>query len=193
MLVSGLGLGTCFQALPSQWMIRVLSPVEPTAQALRADVAATPWKAPPGLGTRVQVLPFQWTISVLPVPVPVEPTAQAFVAEMAAAPLSSPLVLNDAAGPGDPVRAAAAARGATPLATPATRNKTPGRPVSPGRQQRWSIDAAGAAAMSHRCRLQTGAGGCGRVRAGAGGCGRVRAGGGRAGGAAEEGNGACGA
>ena len=85
-----MGLGTCFHAVPFQWTIRALPPAAPTAQALLADVAATPAREPPdpgeGLGTRVQEVPFQRRIRVL-APLPV-PTAQAFLPDVAATPNS---------------------------------------------------------------------------------------------------------
>src|SRR5580693_9687601 len=49
---AGVGLGTCFQALPFQWRIRESplphpqSPVVPTAQAV-AETAPTPIRVPP--------------------------------------------------------------------------------------------------------------------------------------------------
>ena len=66
-------------------------PVEPTAQALPADVAATPDRLLPagaGLGTCFHALPFQAMISVLGLLVeqPLQPTAQALLAEAAATP-----------------------------------------------------------------------------------------------------------
>ena len=61
----------------------------PTAQALLADVAATPAREPPdpgdGLDTCVQEVPFHRRIKVL---APLVPTAQAFVADVAATPNS---------------------------------------------------------------------------------------------------------
>jgi hypothetical protein len=91
----GLGLGTRFQVVPFQCKISVLIPpkpwkqfpAQPTAQALLAEVAATPNSAPPsdgvGLGTCFQVLPFQCRICVLPGGVSLPPTAQALLAEVA--------------------------------------------------------------------------------------------------------------
>ena len=96
--VAGLGLGTCFQAVPFQCRIRVLMPpkpwkqfpVQPTAQALLAEVAATPNRAPPpfgvGLGTCFQAVPFQCAITVVPGGPSLAPTAQALLAEVAATP-----------------------------------------------------------------------------------------------------------
>jgi hypothetical protein len=93
-----LGLGTRRQARPFHRRIRVLKlllvVVEPTAQALRAEVAATAASelnlAEDGLGldTRFHAAPFQCTIKVLPLLV--EPTAQAFLAEVAATPERPP-------------------------------------------------------------------------------------------------------
>src|ERR1700731_4069464 len=88
----GFGLRTCSQVVPFQCRIRVLPlSVEPTAQALRAEAAATPARMPPlgelGLGTRFQVVPFQCRIRVLS---PVRPTAQALRAEAAATPARVP-------------------------------------------------------------------------------------------------------
>jgi hypothetical protein len=86
---AGLGLGTCFHAVPFQRRIKVLPPAVPTAQALLADVAATPAREPPdpgdGLGTCVQEVPFHRRIKVL---APLVPTAQALVADVAATPNS---------------------------------------------------------------------------------------------------------
>jgi hypothetical protein len=69
MLTPGLGLGTRFQTLPFQWMIMVLPLlVMPTAQALRADVAATPDRLPfadAGLGICVHTWPFHRSIRAL--------------------------------------------------------------------------------------------------------------------------------
>ena len=96
-------MGTCPQTLPFQCSIRDLMPGPsvpswPTAQALRAEVAATRPKklAGPGLGlgTRVHALPFQCSIRVLVPgpgllagpPVPVRPTAQALQGDVAATP-----------------------------------------------------------------------------------------------------------
>jgi hypothetical protein len=62
--------------------------VVPTAQALLADVAATPERLAdvPGLGlaTCFQAVPFQRSMSVLPLLV--APTAQALVADVATTP-----------------------------------------------------------------------------------------------------------
>ena len=82
-------------------------PVLPTAQALRADTAATPERPLPagaGLGTFFQAVPFQCAIKALGRAPPLSPTAQAFRAEVAATPRSSPLMTKDAA------RSVAAAR-----------------------------------------------------------------------------------
>jgi hypothetical protein len=74
LLSAGAGLGTRVQVLPFQCRIRVLGLlvkqlVQPTAQALLAEVAATPESSPPpagvGLGTRVHAVPFQRAIRVL--------------------------------------------------------------------------------------------------------------------------------
>src|ERR1022692_1929343 len=78
----GFGLGACFHAVPFQCRMRVWSVVpwkySPTAQALLAEVAATPprtlkVKEPRGfgLGTCFQAVPFQcrmmvWAVPVLP-------------------------------------------------------------------------------------------------------------------------------
>jgi hypothetical protein len=71
LLGAGLGLATCCHAVPFQRTIRVVVvamgpkqwPAQPTAQALLAEVAATPNRAPPSLG--VGLGPFgqgqQWT------------------------------------------------------------------------------------------------------------------------------------
>src|SRR6516165_739351 len=90
---SGLGLATCFHAVPFHRKINVLvmGPVKPTAHALPAESAATPARpAPPaglGLGTCFHAAPFHRKISVLGLPpVLVEPTAQALLAETAATP-----------------------------------------------------------------------------------------------------------
>src|SRR6516162_319087 len=121
-----LRFGTWLQTVPFQCSIRVLPrKAEPTAQALVAEVAATPDRVANvpglGLGTRVQAVPFQCTINVLPLPS--EPTAQALPAEVAATPDRAPLMVNDAAGPGDLVWVAAAVAGVIP-ATPASSSGT---------------------------------------------------------------------
>src|SRR5690348_15261151 len=92
------GLGTCVQAAPFQCRISGL-PSQPTAQASRAEVAATPQRfaKPPGvgLGTRFHAVPFQCRITdTYPLAVPVagvrggrvKPTAQASRAETTATP-----------------------------------------------------------------------------------------------------------
>jgi hypothetical protein len=89
------GLRTFVQVLPFHRSIRawpwlVALKVSPTAQALRAESAATLdrllWSGL-GLGTRFHALPFQCRISVLtPDPVLTLPTAQASLAEIAATP-----------------------------------------------------------------------------------------------------------
>jgi hypothetical protein len=86
-VAEGLGLGTRVQAVPFQCRIRVLVlPMEPTAQALLAEVAAmadrTLWEGRFGAGTCLQAVPFQCRIKVLLLPV--EPIAQALLAEVAA-------------------------------------------------------------------------------------------------------------
>jgi hypothetical protein len=65
-LLAGLGLGTCFHEVPFHRRIRDLL-LEPTAQALLAEVAATADRLPAGLGlgTCFQAVPFQCRISVL--------------------------------------------------------------------------------------------------------------------------------
>jgi hypothetical protein len=92
----GNGLGPLVQVLPFQCRIKpvrdeLLLTTSPTAQALLADVAATPKRLllAPGLGldTRVHTLPFQRRISVLS---PLVPAAQVLLAEVAATPESSP-------------------------------------------------------------------------------------------------------
>jgi hypothetical protein len=117
----GFGLGTRFHALPFQCRMTVLlEPVEPTAQALLAEVAATPSslsafdlevaatpvKAPCptvlGSGETFHAVPFQRKISGVSAPgLVVTPTAHAFVAEVAATPASVP-----SAGPGTGTRRA---------------------------------------------------------------------------------------
>ena len=91
MLAAGAGLGSCFHAAPFHRKIRVLPPLVPTAQALLADVAATPDKLPAGagLGTRFHAVPFHRTISGLGLLLVVQllqPTAQALLADVAATP-----------------------------------------------------------------------------------------------------------
>src|SRR6516225_2486868 len=96
------GLATCFHAVPFQctimvWVVPPVGPkqwlAQPTAQALRAEVAATPLSAPilasAGLGIRVQAVPFQCRITVCGLTEErkqkaVQPTAQALRAEVAA-------------------------------------------------------------------------------------------------------------
>jgi hypothetical protein len=67
--------------------MRVLLPLVPTAQALLADVAATPARLAVvpglGLGTCFHAVPFQCKMRVLP---PLVPTAQALLAVMAVTP-----------------------------------------------------------------------------------------------------------
>jgi hypothetical protein len=73
-LASGFGLGTRFHAVPFHRSISVLSLepeiVEPTAQALPAELVVTPSRvaSDPGLGldTRFHAVPFHRSISVLP-------------------------------------------------------------------------------------------------------------------------------
>ena len=85
----GLGLGTCFQAVPFQCSVRVFVgpmplPLVPTTQALCGVRAATPVrKTPSGPDTRFQTLPFQCRIRLPPGPHPhvMSPTAQALPAE----------------------------------------------------------------------------------------------------------------
>jgi hypothetical protein len=76
--------------VPFHRRIKVFPPAVPTAQALLADVAATPAREPPDpgdeLGIRVQEVPFHRRIKVL-APLPV-PTAQALAADVAATPNS---------------------------------------------------------------------------------------------------------
>lgn len=107
-----LGLGTRFHDVPFHRKISVLGtpslvrPPLPTAQALRADRAATPdnWLEAPVAGTwaRFQLRPFHLRISDLLVVKPhgLQPTAHAFLADEAATPsncLSGP---GPAAEPG---------------------------------------------------------------------------------------------
>src|SRR5215471_9968726 len=94
-LLPGLGLATCFQAVPFQCAMMVGWPmavvVAPTAQASLAEVAAAPSRVisvtgPDGLGLTActHFVPFQRRIRVLPaVPVNELPTAQALLAEVA--------------------------------------------------------------------------------------------------------------
>src|SRR5215469_4915794 len=102
-LPSWIGLGTSFHALPFQCAITFSGVIKksksvPTAQALLAEVTATPKKvAPPGTGfglaIRLQVPPFQWLITLMLVPAlcPLAPpTAQALLAEVAATPSRLP-------------------------------------------------------------------------------------------------------
>ena len=92
-----LGLETMLQPLPFQRSIRVLLPllelVNPTAQALLAEVASTSRSSPPpdgsGLGEMRQLVPFQRSITgrrMGRVPVSARPTAQALLDERASAP-----------------------------------------------------------------------------------------------------------
>src|SRR6266571_4409954 len=88
---AGLGLGTLVHPVPFHRAIRVVmtSPgplplsVPPTAQALLAEVAATPRRTSGlgasglGLGTCAHAVPFHRRISVLELAPPVLPTAQA--------------------------------------------------------------------------------------------------------------------
>ena len=97
----GVGVGTRVHAVPFHRTISGLGLLEvqlvqPTAQALLADVAATPDRllpAGPGLGTVFQAVPFHRRIRVLPPLVP--PTAHALLAEVAATPLRLPLAAED--------------------------------------------------------------------------------------------------
>src|SRR5215469_9970021 len=102
-LPSWIGLGTSFHALPFQCAITFSGVIKksksvPTAQALLAEVTATPKKvAPPGTGfglaIRLQVPPFQWLITLMLVPAlcPLAPpTAHALLAEVAATPITPP-------------------------------------------------------------------------------------------------------
>ena len=99
----GLGLGTCFHAVPFDRRIKVLAPLVPTAQALVADVAATLYRLLPagaGLATCFHAVPFHRSASVLVVvPVLVPPTAQALVADVAATPSSRARVVTGTAAP----------------------------------------------------------------------------------------------
>ena len=92
-----LGLGTRVHAVPFHRSIRgspsppTAQLKQPTAQVLRAEVAATPRRgllldrAGVGLGTRVHAVPFHRSIKVLPRVLPVmPPTAQALPADVAA-------------------------------------------------------------------------------------------------------------
>src|SRR6266568_2125022 len=93
------GLGTCFHAVPSHRSIKgplnplaVAQLVQPTAQALMAESAATTRRTSGlgasglGLGTCAHAVPFHRRISVLELAPPVLPTAQALPAETAATP-----------------------------------------------------------------------------------------------------------
>jgi hypothetical protein len=105
------------------------APPPPTAQALRAEVAATAYSSVSptgvGLGTRAQAVPSQCRMSVLPL-FTAPPTAQALRAEVAATPKSCPpgtgtarsgtpvpAMAEPAAGP----MAAAVATASSPAAT----------------------------------------------------------------------------
>ena len=89
-------LGTRFHALPFQRSMRIASPVDPTVQALRGDVAATAasesnsFPRAPGLGVRTvfQTLPLKRAVCALVglSPSPVVPTTQARRAETAVTP-----------------------------------------------------------------------------------------------------------
>jgi hypothetical protein len=85
----GLGLRSRLQERPFQCRISVFDPLRPTAQALRAEAAATadslPLRPPFGLGTCFHLVPFQCKITVL---LRVLPTAQALRADTAATPYS---------------------------------------------------------------------------------------------------------
>src|SRR5262249_5307275 len=118
-------LGTFFHVVPFQRTIKTLAVLlmTPTAQALRAEVAATPLRVLPdaglGLGTCFQVVPFQCMIKVLPLPR--SPTAQALRAEVAATPSRAPLVLREVPRPaGRAATAPAALAPAKPNAIRAT-------------------------------------------------------------------------
>jgi len=77
LLEPGLGLATTLQVVPSQCSISAPWPLPPTAQALAADMAATPaslspgnWHPPQpgwgaGLGTRFQARPFQVLLAIV--------------------------------------------------------------------------------------------------------------------------------
>jgi hypothetical protein len=80
--IDGLGEGTRFHSAPFQWRIR-LRPfgVAPTAQASRAESAATEDRVPAGPATVLQAVPSQWTINDL---APEFPTAQASLLDAAA-------------------------------------------------------------------------------------------------------------
>jgi hypothetical protein len=92
--MTGFGLGTRVHAVPFQCRIRVLSLLDPTVQALLAEVAVTAERellAGLGLRTRFQTVPFQCRTRVLLVAkpgevVPVPPTAQALRGDVAATP-----------------------------------------------------------------------------------------------------------
>ena len=124
-----LGLGTTLQALPFQRSVRVRLPllelVNPTAQALLAEVASTSRSSPPpdgsGLGEMLQAAPFQRSITgrrMGRVPVSARPTAQALEDESASTPhrtlsnwvrlgLGTAVQVAAAAGPASASRAAA--------------------------------------------------------------------------------------
>ena len=109
---------------------------EPTAQALRADVAATAsrtLRAPgAGLGNWFQEVPFHRRINAPSVP---EPTAQALRAETAATPKSLRVTVEDADAVANPVRAAAA--GTVAVVTPATNIVTAASRTE--RMANWSV------------------------------------------------------
>jgi hypothetical protein len=98
--------------------------VPPTAQALRAEKAATEFRAVPAgveLGTRFHAEPIQRTIKGLGLQIlPAYPTAQALLLEEAATELRAPRVEKDVAetaGPALPAAKAAAGTQATTAAT----------------------------------------------------------------------------
>src|SRR5260370_42073104 len=102
-------LATGLHAVPFQRSIRVRwcrlrQRLQPTAQALRADAAATPSSAAPaavfGRCTRCQPLPFQCAMRAWPLPgsLPACPTAQAFRADVAATYRRAPRTANGDAG-----------------------------------------------------------------------------------------------
>ena len=106
-----LGLGTMLQALPFQRSVRVRLPllelVNPTAQALLAEVASTSRSSPPpdgsGLGEMLQLVPFQRSITgrrMGRVPVSARPTAQALPDERASTPPEDVVELGEV-GAGD--------------------------------------------------------------------------------------------
>src|ERR1700735_261864 len=84
-VAGGLGLGTWAQCVPFQLMMKVLTPVPPTAHASLADTALTAFSnAPPaGLGqcTLATLVPFQCTTDDSPL-TPM-PTDQASAGESA--------------------------------------------------------------------------------------------------------------